>query len=121
MRAPKHCGIQGCQVVVPAGARCPKHQHGWGKGNPRTGTTAHRERRARVLTRDNYQCQLRYSGCIGTATIADHTTALALGGTDTDTAMQAACKPCHDRKSSREGHLAQGHTPANPTQRRHPL
>lgn len=111
-RAPKHCGINGCTVLVHNGQRCPDHQHRWGKGNPRTSTTAHRARRLRVLKRDRYQCQLRYDCCIGTATIADHTVALALGGTDE--VMQAACKPCHDRKSSREGHLAQGHTPKAP-------
>lgn len=92
------------------GQRCPQHQHGWGKGNVRTNTKTHRDRRLRVLKRDRYLCQLRYQDvCIGEATIADHTLALALGGRDTDDAMQAACLPCHNRKSSAEGHRAQGH------------
>jgi HNH endonuclease len=96
--------------MAPAGQRCPEHRHGWGKGNPRTNTRAHRNRRERILQRDHHQCQIRYEGiCIGHATIADHVLALALGGQDTDDAMQAACAPCHNRKSSIEGHKAQGH------------
>lgn len=116
LRAPKHCGRNGCRVIVPNGQRCDEHKHGWGKGDPRTKTKAHRDRRQRVLARDNYQCQLRYPNiCIGTATVADHKIALGLGGADTDDAMQAACQPCHNRKSSAEGHTAQGHQP-NPEQ-----
>jgi 5-methylcytosine-specific restriction protein A len=109
-RAPKHCGINGCTELVPNGQRCEQHKHGWGKGNPRTNTRAHRDLRQRVLARDGHTCQIKYPGiCIGHATIADHVLALGLGGQDTDDAMQAACAPCHNRKSSLEGHTAQGH------------
>lgn len=96
-------------TLVRPGTRCPLHQHRWGKGHTRTNTTEHRARRLRVLKRDRYLCQLRYDCCISEATIADHTIALALGGQDTDDAMQAACLPCHNVKSSLEGHQAQGH------------
>lgn len=111
MRAKKHCGIQGCTQLVRPGTRCPQHQHGWGKGAQRTGTTTHQARRLRVLARDRHLCQLRYDCCITQATVCDHTLALGLGGTDTDDNCQAACRPCSNRKSSAEGHTAQGHKP----------
>ncbi|WP_448389415.1 HNH endonuclease [Mycolicibacterium sp. XJ1904] len=110
MRAPKHCGIQGCQQLARPGQRCPAHKHRWGRGDKRTGTTQHKARRLRVLKRDGYQCQLRYPGCIGTATICDHIIALGLGGRDADDNCQAACQPCSNKKASAEGHIAQGHT-----------
>lgn len=110
-RAPKHCGVQGCTTIVPAGQHCPQHRHRWGRGSPRTRTREHRERRDRILRRDGYLCQLRYPGrCIGHATVLDHIIALGLGGADTDDNCQAACAPCHAYKSSLEGHIAQGHT-----------
>ena len=111
-RPPKHCGINGCVRIVPAGQRCEQHQHRWGRGNPRTSTPEHRARRARVLARDGGRCQLQYEGiCIHRATVCDHIQALGLGGQDTDDNCQAACRPCSARKSSREGHIAQGHRP----------
>jgi 5-methylcytosine-specific restriction endonuclease McrA len=112
-RAPKHCGVNGCVRIVPAGQRCEQHQHRWGKGNPRTSTTEHRAWRASVLKRDAGRCQLQYPGiCTYRATIADHIQAIGLGGAPYDLANgQAACRPCSDRKSSREGHQAQGHRP----------
>lgn len=109
-RAPKHCGIQGCTVLVPNGQRCRDHQHGWGKGNPRTKNPKHIAWRLTVLDRCGWRCQLRYPGCIDDATIADHIIATKLGGAEYDPSNgQGACRPCHDRKSSTEGHQAQGH------------
>lgn len=108
-RAPKHCGKHDCLNMVVGVTFCKDHAHGWGKGNARTTTTQHRARRLRILERDQYLCRIQYQGCIGTATICDHIKATLLGGQDTDANCQAACKPCHDRKSSMEGHQAQGH------------
>ena len=115
-RAPKPCGIKGCATIVPNGQRCPEHNSGW-KTAPRTAssnrtsTHAWKVLRTKVLERDRYQCRLRYPGCIGTATIADHIKAILLGGTDSITNLQAACQPCHAKKSSAEGHKAPGHRP----------
>ncbi len=113
MRAPKHCGIQGCTVLVRPGTRCPAHQHRWGRGSPRTSTKEHKAWRTAILKRDHGQCQLQYPGiCIHAATIADHILAIGLGGAEYDLANgQAACKPCSAKKSSAEGHIAQGHHP----------
>lgn len=111
-RAPKHCGINGCTTIVPNGQRCPTHQHGWGKGNPRTKDPRHIAWRKTVLDRAHWQCQIRRPNiCLGKANIADHIIATAFGGAEYDPNNgQGACKPCSDWKSSREGHQAQGHT-----------
>lgn len=97
--------------LVQPGTRCPTHQHNWGKGNPRTKTPEHQAWRSQVLKRAHGRCQIRYTGiCIHRATIADHIKATAFGGAELDLNNgQAACKPCSDRKSSDEGHIALGH------------
>jgi hypothetical protein len=99
------------RLSLPANAA--QHKHGWGKGNPRTSTPQHRVWRAQVLRNAGYQCEIRYPGiCTGTATIADHIKATAFGGAHYDiTNGQAACVPCHRKKSSDEGHIAQGNKP----------
>lgn len=109
-RAPKHCGINGCTTIVRAGTHCPQHRHGWGKGNPRTSTSAHRRWRITVLDNCRHRCQIQYPDiCTGTATIADHITATAFGGAEHDpTNGQGACAPCHRRKTAGEGNRAQG-------------
>lgn len=108
-RAPKHCGYQGCTTIVPTG-RCDQHKHGWGKGNQRTKDPRHIAWRKTVLDRAHWQCQIQYPICTGKANIADHIRAVLLGGAEYDPNNgQAACQRCHDRKSSLEGHEAQGH------------
>lgn len=80
----------------------------WGTDSrKRTSTPQHRAQRLRILARDNHQCQLRYSCCIGRANEMDHEGNHASGGSDADANMQAVCRPCHLRKSSAEGHQAQ--------------
>lgn len=107
-RAPRKCPKEGCEERITSGAYCDTHTtHGWGTGATRTGTREHKAWRAAVLERDHYQCQLRYPGCITTATHADHVTPIAEGGAADDIANgQAACRPCHSKKSSREGQRA---------------
>jgi len=62
------------------------------------------QRAARVLRRDGHRCQLRWPGCIGTATEVDHRTP---GDDHREINLQAVCTPCHRKKSSREGNAAQ--------------
>ncbi|MGV0675842.1 HNH endonuclease [Mycolicibacterium fortuitum] len=121
-RAPKLCGATGCTTLVRGHTYCPHHQRqrGWRRGGTtRTNTTEHRARHDRVLQRDGYQCSLRYPGiCIGTATICDHIVALTEHGADSDDNCQAACEPCHRRKTSHEGHRARwgdSNAPAPPS------
>jgi 5-methylcytosine-specific restriction endonuclease McrA len=93
--------------------RCSEHerQHAWkGAGDKRSGTAAHKQRRARVLKRDRHQCQLRYEGiCIGIASDLDHVVPLGEGGADSDDNCVSAGRACHLRKLSREGRRARGH------------
>ncbi|MFC8531923.1 HNH endonuclease [Nocardia sp. NPDC057227] len=81
----------------------------WGTASrARTSTAAHKSQRLRILRRDRYRCRLQLPGrCIGKATTMDHAKPVHLGGTDDDANMQAACAPCHAKKSSDEGHAAQ--------------
>lgn len=108
-RAPKVCAHPGCTNLTTTG-RCTQHPrpHGWGRGNPRTSTPQHRAWRRQVLDRAGWWCQIQYPGiCVGHATIADHIVATAFGGPEYDLDNgQAACRPCHNRKSAIEGNLA---------------
>ncbi|MCV7316321.1 HNH endonuclease [Mycolicibacillus parakoreensis] len=63
--------------------------------------------RAEVLTRDGYRCQIGDQGCLGVASVADHTTPIARLGiarrdANDPALLQAACSECHDRKTKRE-------------------
>jgi 5-methylcytosine-specific restriction endonuclease McrA len=111
-RAQKHCGYNGCMVLVQGGKRCPEHQYRF-RGDPRTSTPEHRKWRAAVLKRDGYRCQLQLPGrCIGRATEADHIVPVSAGGDPLALWNgRAACVACHRKHSSDQGHLAQGHTP----------
>lgn len=64
--------------------------------------------RRRILERDGWRCQLNYPGCTTAATDVDHITR---GDDHRDTNLQAACPTCHAKKSSAEGHQAQGNGP----------
>jgi 5-methylcytosine-specific restriction endonuclease McrA len=61
--------------------------------------------RQRVFKRDQRHCRLRYAGCIDYASEVDH-----IGDRNNHDLenLQAACLWCHARKSSRQGHQAQG-------------
>lgn len=90
-------------------------------GAGRTSTWAHRQRRQRILARDNHQCQLAYPGiCTGTATVLDHRDNTRGPNYDTDDNCQAACWPCNDHKARHEAatargkQAAQGHYPTPP-------
>jgi len=69
-----------------------------------TSTYAYREARLTALKRDAYTCQLAYPDiCQGHATETDHITPVAAGGPIADpSALQAVCRPCHARKTSRD-------------------
>jgi 5-methylcytosine-specific restriction protein A len=63
--------------------------------------------RKQVLERDGYQCQLRFAGiCIGEATEADHIIQPGSGGTDDLWNLRAVCRPCHARRTGRQGAIA---------------
>lgn len=108
-RAPRKCPKKDCPNLITSTAYCPEHTtHGWiNGGRPRTTTTAHRAWAAQVLDRDNHQCRIQRRGCLWVATTADHVTPIAEGGAEFDLDNgQAACRPCHAKKSSEEGNRA---------------
>jgi 5-methylcytosine-specific restriction endonuclease McrA len=51
-----------------------------------------------VLERDGYQCQIGLPGCTGRATTADHIIAVAKGGSNDVSNLQAACRHCNSVK-----------------------
>lgn len=71
----------------------------------------------RILERDGHQCQLRYPGCLGTATEVDH---IRPGDDHSDDNLQAACTWCHRRKSSAEGNAARTRVSRRRPPERHP-
>jgi 5-methylcytosine-specific restriction protein A len=94
------CGAVGCRV------------HGgkaWAK-KPAANAYAYKgdwpERRARVLERDGYACQLRYPGCRGRASEVDHIVQPEAGGTNALENLRAVCRWCHARRTGRQGALA---------------
>jgi 5-methylcytosine-specific restriction protein A len=54
-----------------------------------------------ALERDGYMCMLQLQGCTGEATEADHRIAVSKGGTDEVDNLQAACRNCNNKKSSK--------------------
>lgn len=60
--------------------------------------------RAGVLRRDNWECQIRMPGCLGTANEVDHIVAKVFGGRGTADNLQAACRPCNRRKGESGEH-----------------
>ena len=73
------------------------------------------ERRLAVLDRDGWRCQIRGPRCTGRATDADH---IVRGDDHSLTNLQAACPPCHGRKSGQEGAAAR--PSINRPRERHP-
>lgn len=86
------------------------HQKSWqnkGFDKRRTDTAAHRAFRKMVLDKAAHRCQIGYrSVCVGIATQVDR---IDNSGDYTEANCQAACEPCHIKKTSTEGHQAKGH------------
>jgi 5-methylcytosine-specific restriction endonuclease McrA len=94
-----------------AGVRyCDEHRRAkqWAGGSKPASRSIPEDQRKRVLARDLYHCQLRYTGCTTQATHVDHRIALSEEGSHDDDNMAGACRSCHLKKSSREGPRAQG-------------
>jgi 5-methylcytosine-specific restriction protein A len=63
--------------------------------------------RKKVLERDGYQCQLRYPDiCSGRAGEVDHIVQPEHGGGSDLENLRAVCRPCHARRTGRQGALA---------------
>lgn len=58
-------------------------------------------RKAR-LDRERLCRDCKAKGIYTEATVPDHITPLALGGTDTDDNIRCLCGPCHDRRTAEQ-------------------
>jgi 5-methylcytosine-specific restriction endonuclease McrA len=78
---------------------------GWSKGRSTSSPYSFQwaSVRREVMKRDRFQCQLRYPGCVGRATEADHIVSVADGGEHTLENARAVCKPCHRRRTAQQG------------------
>ena len=56
--------------------------------------------RKRILRRDGGLCRLGYEGCLRAATEVDH---VQRGDNHDPSNLQAVCRACHAKKSTREG------------------
>ena len=63
----------------------------------------YRRNRPLAMQRDKWRCQLRYEGCAGAASQCDHKKSAAEGGTSELSNLQAVCKPCHGKRTARQG------------------
>ena len=97
------CGVVDCKRHGKrsgwATYRPPANSYAYGSGWP--------ERARRVLARDGYQCQLRYADiCVGRAAQVDHIVQPEAGGGSDLANLRAVCRPCHARRTGRQGALA---------------
>jgi 5-methylcytosine-specific restriction protein A len=74
--------------------------------------------RAKVLQRDERQCQLRLPGCLIDGDQVDHVRPVSLGGVDQVDNCQCVCQPCHRQKTAREAAAGRNRRKRKPP--RHP-
>jgi 5-methylcytosine-specific restriction protein A len=99
-------------ISLPGTSRCRAHTRpGWGRHRPPANSYAYGSGwaviRKQVLVRDGYRCQLRYDICVGRASQVDHIVQPEAGGSNDLENLRAVCKPCHARRTGRQGALAQ--------------
>lgn len=106
-RAPRKCSWSNCENRIANTRYCAEHTvHGW-TGQSHTSDARHQTWRKAVLKRDKGMCQIKDTGCTHRATEADHILNVKSGGTYDLENGQAACSPCHKKKTQRESIEAQ--------------
>ena len=99
------CSSLRCPHLRP----CPVHgKRPWEHDRPSAAARGYGPRwkklRLYILSRDDGLCvPCRAKGLARVATMVDHKTPKASGGTDDEANLQAICQRCHDSKSGREG------------------
>lgn len=71
----------------------------WGNGNKPHTTSKERER---ILSRDDYRCQIRGPRCTGVATEVDHIDNTRNSNYWRDSNKRAVCSSCHKAETQRE-------------------
>lgn len=118
------CRFKGCSGLVNSRLKrgyCDKHAHlrtqsNWSSHQQKQGNTtkrgyghAWRQRRADVLARDHFLCQVCLkNGYVTPATAVDHIINKASGGTDDMDNLQSICHACHKSKTQAESHGGRG-------------
>jgi 5-methylcytosine-specific restriction endonuclease McrA len=92
-------------------SRCPKCRgKAWSRRPPANSYaygSGWAARARQVLKRDGYRCQLRFGDiCIGKASQVDHIVQPEAGGGSDLANLRAVCRPCHARRTGRQGALA---------------
>ncbi|WP_079053790.1 HNH endonuclease signature motif containing protein [Streptomyces graminilatus] len=102
-RAKSICLRTGCLSTTVRDGRCADHQvrRSWDRVSARNASRPAdwSKRRARVLTRDRFRCQL----CGAREQLeVDHIVPVARGGSWEPDNLWVLCKPCHKRKTYSE-------------------
>jgi len=93
------CSAVECSNTQP----CPTHsRRPFARSTKYAGGRAWQRTRERIFARDGYVCQLRLIRCTGAAEVVDHKLNRARGGSDDDSNLQTACRPCNDQKRRAE-------------------
>ncbi|MFF9481405.1 HNH endonuclease [Streptomyces sp. NPDC014733] len=99
-RAASICLRDGCTSKTVRDGRCKEHQlrRGWNRPSARNRNRPGdwNSRRARVLARDRFACQMCSSR---TELEVDHIVPVARGGSWELDNLWALCRPCHRRKT----------------------
>lgn len=118
-RTPKQCRARGCaKTTVSSHGYCEAHAdlaNGWKRQSKGRTTTergyghAWRKRRAEVLRRDKWLCQVcKRNGRVTAAVEVDHIVNKAAGGGDDLANLQAVCSACHRDKTRLESQAGRG-------------
>lgn len=91
------CSAPGCPELATDHGRCKVHRKEVVGTGSRGSTRAQRQRRRRILERDNWTCFY----CGHQATTEDHKIPVTRGGSEDDSNLVAACGPCNFSKGGK--------------------
>jgi 5-methylcytosine-specific restriction protein A len=100
------CLAPGCPAIVTDGAWCKAHRPAPSTHRNSPSVRGYDKRwqriRAAYLARHPLCVACRADGRVTEATEVDHIMPLAMGGTHSESNLQALCKSCHSRKTAKE-------------------
>jgi 5-methylcytosine-specific restriction enzyme A len=90
------------------------------KSSVRCSTAEWQRIRAKVLQRDERQCQIRLPGCLIDGDQCDHAVPVSHGGTDDVDNLRCACDPCHKKLTAQQAQAGRAHNRRKRKPRPHP-